>query len=119
MKGLLIALAMVATSFSVSFAAETPTEDIILYTADINDKIIHLRLANLQQNTTLLTIQNMSGEVLFEEKITNHNGYAKAIDLGVLSSGRYLVHVNQKEKKLVKVMVIDGNKIWFSKTAEK
>ncbi len=63
---------------------------IIVKVQDTNEpKSLVLRLANLQQKPVQIMIFNDLGEVQYSEKVVEHNGYRKLLNLQKLKSGDY------------------------------
>ena len=118
MKKLLLALAVITScAISPSFANIT-YDDILIYVDNSEGKAFNLQLANLQKVSTKVAIKDMDGSIYFEDYITDHNGYAKKINLKKLKDGKYLLNVMQGKQKLVQVIVVKGDKLWFSKVKE-
>ena len=47
--------------------------------------------------------------------ISDHNGYAKRLDLNKLPSGKYKIMVENGDETLTKIMKIEEEMIFFSK----
>ena len=118
MKKLLFAVAMVTTIAVSPTFASVSYDDILVYVDETEGKIFHLQLANLQKQDTKVTIEDMDGAVYFRELVSDHNGYAKRINLKKLDDGKYLLNVTQGKQKMVQVIVVKGDKLWFSKMRE-
>lgn len=111
--GLLLALMLPAFSF-----AHAPVEPILVKTKAIDDEKVHVRLANLQQEMTTVTLETLKGDVLYSQNVRKHNGYTISLDLAELPDGRYLLRVSQADTELQQVVVKNENGIALSRISK-
>lgn len=115
MKQLSIVLVFAFAIFSLpSFANNNNTGKLLYKVKPLQEKTITLRLANLQQQSTKVSIKSLSGTVYFEDFIRKHNGYIKKINLERLPNGKYTVNIKNGSTEIVQVIVIKENDIQFS-----
>ncbi len=83
--------------------------DITLRVEKSKEKVVDVRLLNLQQKLTYISITTLNGaDTFFRESVNNHNGYTKRFDLSDLLPGKYILTVKQGDKKIRQVIVIDA-----------
>ena len=122
MKKLMLFAAMVCAIASAPAFAHTPAIDdgeVIINVNQLEGKQFILHLANLEQQTTNIKLEDLQGTVYYTEMVRKHNGYAKKLNLRKLPEGRYILSVLQDNKKFVQVVVIQDDKLMFSKISEK
>ena len=59
------------------------------------EKVLSLRIANIQQQLTTVQIESDLGEVFFNQLLEGQNAYAKSINLDVLQQGNYRLIVER------------------------
>ncbi len=73
------------------------SEKVILNVEAVGNKKVKVHLSNLQKITTNVVLTNLDGEIIFQEKIRDHNGYGKNLSLKRLPKGRYILSITQKD----------------------
>lgn len=56
-------------------------------------KAFKLWLYNLQKKPVRIIIKNLKDQVIYSEKILNHNGYRKLINLKNIYTGKYIIQI--------------------------
>lgn len=113
MKNFLSVLALASAVFYCTPAlANIPPTKMLLKVETVDQSHLFLHLANLQQETTTLTLQDFDGTTYYRQTITEHNGYAVNINLEALPEGRYLLRVSQKGSQVDQV-VLKGEDVLF------
>jgi hypothetical protein len=105
---LLGTLATAATNFD-----NLPEEPRIV-TEALDYKVIKVRLVNLQQEMTIVQIQDMSGREYYKRVIKDHNGFARRLDLKDLENGRYMLKIKQDDQEWVQVVLVADDAIRMS-----
>ena len=97
-------------SFLLLFAVATPTAtalptppsavlsvaaDPLLVNTYPDQHRLTLHLANLQQQRTLITLEEMDGEEVCRRSVRDHNGFAVTFDVAALDNGRYVLTVKK------------------------
>ena len=120
--GMLLTLAfLLVGTFSNATPAPIVTSDedpkIISEVADYMS--IKVQLVNLQQETTIVKLEDLSGKEYYKKTIKEHNGFARKLDLNDLREGRYLLKIEQDGHKWVQVVFVDEDVIRLSKMVSK
>ena len=85
--------------------------DVTLRVEKSKEKAVDILLLNLQQKRTSITLTTLKGsDTFFREVVNNHNGYRKRFDLSNLLPGKYILTVEQGDKKIRQVIVIDAER---------
>ena len=75
-----------------------------------NERAIKLRAYNLQKKPTRIILQDKYDTKLISEKVMNHNGYRKLINLEGLNNGEYsLIILNPIESKNATITIKNKN----------
>lgn len=98
-------------SFLLFFAVATPTAtdfpappastltvaaaDPLLVSTYPKQHQLTLRLANLQQQRTTITLEEMNGTAVCRRSVRDHNGFAVTFDMEALDNGRYVLVVKK------------------------
>jgi hypothetical protein len=115
MKSFLSILAIASAVFYCTPAlANTPPAKLLLKVETVDQNHLTLHLANLQMETTVLSIQDFEGTTYFRQTINDHNGYAANINLEALPEGRYLLHITGKDSQIVQVVVKAEDALYVS-----
>jgi hypothetical protein len=117
MKRLLLSLALALPMLQL-LATNPPLIEKVLMNTKVEDRSLVVRLANLQKEKTVLTLESLDGqEVYHEQVIKDHNGFNAKLNLNDLAKGRYLLKIKQHSGVLRQVVVVDPNSILCSKVA--
>lgn len=95
-----------------------PATTVLFKTERLDQQTLGIQLANLQQRTTMVTLKNMAGEEFYQEVVTNHNGFAKRINLKNLPDGLYELTVQQGTEEMTRLIKMDGSTVLYSKVYE-
>lgn len=115
MKNFLSVLAIASAVFYCTPAlANTPPAKLLLKVETVDQNHLKLHLANLLQETTVISIQDFEGTTYFRQTITDHNGYAANINLEALPEGRYLLRVTQKDNQIDQVVLKGEDTLFVS-----
>ncbi len=108
MKFLSLLLAFSLALTIPAFAHESyPTKAINVTITAVAEKSVQVIISNLQQQTTRITIESLDGSVVyFKDIVKKHNGYHKRLNLRKLKDGKYLLVVQQGNKKHQQVIVL-------------
>jgi len=117
MKRLLLSLALALPMLQL-LATNPPLIEKVLINTNVEDRSLVVRLANLQKEKTVLTLESLDGrEVYHEQVIKDHNGFHAKLNLNDLAKGRYVLKIKQHSGVLRQVVVVDPNSILCSKVA--
>ena len=112
---LLLALCFGVATFSAVAAPSNDSGDLIVRIQPLKNKVFKLTLANLQQESTKVTLTNLSGTTtFFEDRISKHNGYTRKLNISNLANGRYVLTVKQNGREEVKVLYLKDDQILVS-----
>jgi hypothetical protein len=103
-----------AVFYSSPTLANTPPIEFILNVETVDQNHLILQLANLQQETTVISLQDFEGNTYFRQTVTKHNGYAANINLEALPEGRYLLRINRKDSQIDQVVVKNEDTLFVS-----
>ena len=115
-KLILTAVAVFAVASTSMFA--TPTndyDDIIVNVKKVDNKSIRLLMANLEQETTKITIDNQRGTNYYTNYVRNHNGFKQKINLENLPNGRYYLNVSRNGEKISYLLKVTNDGLLYSK----
>lgn len=79
-----------------------------------DDQTITLRLSNLQQKKTTVTLRDEDGKVFFQEVIVKHNGYTKNLNLEEMSDGLYTIIIKHDDTKYARLIKVNNDNVLFS-----
>ena len=100
-------LALLTTAFT-SAKAGTITDgvtDPLVARTRVEDFRLDLKLVNLQQQRTVITLKQLDGTTHHRTRIKEHNGYALSMHLRDVPAGRYLLTVKQGKRLRQQVVV--------------
>lgn len=93
-----------------------PEKGKLIFKTKVEGKSVTYRLSNLQKLDTKVSIYSMDEATrYYKGYISDHNGYAKKLDLNKLSNGKYKITVENGDETLTKIMKIEDDMILFSK----
>jgi hypothetical protein len=67
-------------------------------------KAFKLRLYNLQKKPVRIIIKNLKDQIIYSEKVFNHNGYQKMINLKNIYSGKYIIQIMHPSESRVGIL---------------
>ena len=70
--------------------------DFLMSLEQSDNDLLVLRMANLQQEGTSVSLHDLDGNLYFREYIKDHNGYSMKVDITAVPEGRYIMRVQQK-----------------------
>lgn len=123
MKKLLIAallISMNALSPGMAHSMVNPEIEIlktylIVKTKLVDEKIIELRIANLQEKYTEISLTDLKGDFIFySEGVNKTNTYQKAFNIKNLADGKYLLQIENDGEVLQQVIKVTGDHIFLS-----
>ncbi|MEL6141024.1 MAG: hypothetical protein AAFU67_05350, partial [Bacteroidota bacterium] len=80
-----------------------------------HNQSIQVLLANLEGVTTHVVIRSLeSGDIMFQDRVKEHNGFSFDFDLEKLDNGRYILAVEKGETLKQQVILIDDNGVYLS-----
>jgi hypothetical protein len=80
---------------------------------------IKVQIINLQKETAVVKIEDLSGKEYYKRTIKDHNGFVRKLDLNALSKGRYLLKIEQGDQEWIQVVFVDDGVIRLSKMVSK
>ena len=81
----------------------------------IKEKTFELRLFNLQQKYTYISLSDMKGKkIYFSEGLKKRNGYAKALNISNLLDGKYLLKISNQGESVTQIVRVSGDNVYFS-----
>lgn len=84
-------------------------------TQAVKEKVINLRIVNMQQQKVRIALTDVTEDLTFYKKhVKNHNGFAENLDLQSLPEGRYMITVTTKDQKWQQVIRVAQEKVFFS-----
>ena len=104
MKGLVLASALFCCTYLQAAPLPADPGNMLVKLAPQDNDLLLLRLANLQQEVTMVTLMNLDGDTYFNRQINKHNGYLLKINLADAPEGRYLLRVSQKGEVATRVI---------------
>lgn len=118
MKRLLLSLALALPMLQLLATPHPSLIENVMMNTKVEDRSLVVRLANLQKEKTVLTLESLDGlEVYHEQVINDHNGFNAKLNLNDLPKGRYVLKIKQNSGALRQVIVVDPNSILCSKVA--
>ena len=103
----LLFLAFLTTTFTPAKAHTSTggvTDPLVTRTRVVDFKL-DLKLINLQQQRTVVTLRQLDGTTHHQTRIKDHNGYALSMQLRDVPAGRYLLTVKQGKRLRQQVVV--------------
>ena len=99
-------LAFFAATFTPAKAtnANGVTDPLVTRTQVANFRL-DLKLINLQQQRTVITLRHLDGTTHHQTRIKEHNGYSLSMQLRDVPAGRYLLTVKQGKRLRQQVIV--------------
>ena len=111
---LVATLALTLPAFAM--ANNTPAPGKLKFSTKVDGKKVMVHLANLQEMTTTISLENLNGDTRFYRgTIKKHNGYATQLHLDKLPNGRYTLKVDNNGEHYAKVIKVEGDQVWISK----
>lgn len=102
MKSLFVAIMVLAFQVTTFANNTNPTkDDSKLYVSQTDDASFTVRLTNLQNQRTTISLKDENGDILFRKKVKDNAAYASKFNLNQLVSGQYFLHVNRKNKTFI------------------
>ncbi len=111
---IICALTLSATAYAATGFTNPEGEAIIVEVNTIENRAVVLKLANLLQERTIVKIEDLEGQVFYEEVIKNHNGYHKKFNFSEMDSGRFLLKIQRDGEEMVQVIVLKENTLQIS-----
>lgn len=106
MKNFLSVLAIASAVFYCTpVLANTSPAKLLMKVEAVDQNTLLLHLANLQLETTVISIQDFEGTTYFRQTVAKHNGYAANINLEALPEGRYLLRIDRKDGQIDQVLL--------------
>ena len=117
-KGL--AFASLFFCFAQAQAANFPPVDgsLLMSVTAAGDEAIVLRVANLQQEATTVSLMDLDGNIYYRQSINNHNGYLMKVNIASIPEGRYILKVHQKEQHRTQVIYKSTDNILISQVSD-
>lgn len=69
---------------------------------------LEVRLANIEQKSTLLLLQDGSGKIWFSQHIWRKHGYARKLNLKGMPDGTYTLSINHDDATVIQVLRLSG-----------
>ena len=79
-----------------------------LIVKQVDDATFLVRVINLEDQLTTITLKDEDGQELFTKKVTADVAYASKLNLSYLPSGKYLLSVNRANKSFSQPIFIKG-----------
>lgn len=117
LTGLAVASAMLLCVNTQANPLPIDPAAISLNVRTVDQDVLYLRLANLQQAPTFVRLTDLEGNLYFSKRIKAHNGYSMTVNLEKVPSGRYLLTVGQKGKKMSQVIYKGDEQMLISQVA--
>ncbi len=115
----MIALFAIALTTTYANNPSIDPENIIVEVEKVDAKTIKLFMANLQKETTAVTIEDQEGKSYFSQYVNNHNGYHQNLNLKKLPKGRYILKISKKGQDILYVLVVKQDDIMLSDPVKK
>lgn len=81
----------------------------------IAEKMINLRLVNLEQQKAKITLSSLDKvNTYYKESVQEHNGFAQNLDLSQVPEGKYLLTVKTKNQLLQQVLRVNEDSVYLS-----
>ncbi|MEZ4935689.1 MAG: hypothetical protein R2788_26590 [Saprospiraceae bacterium] len=74
-------------------------------------KAFKLRLYNLQKKPVRIIIKNLNDQIIYSEKVFNHNGYRKMINLKNIYSGKYIIQIMHPSESRVGILRLNPKSV--------
>lgn len=114
MQMLVLASVLFCSSYVQAAPLPTSPGDLLVKLVPQADNLLLLRLSNLQQANTTVTLMNLDGETYFNRQIHKHNGYLLKINLENAPEGRYVLRVSQKGEVATRVIYKGSDQVLVS-----
>ncbi len=109
------------TFFCIAFIPATASStaadglaDPLVTRTQVREFQLDLKLINLQQQRTVITLKQLDGATHHQTRIKEHNGYALSMQLCDVPAGRYLLTVKQGKRLRQQVIVKSATGIMCS-----
>ncbi len=114
--GMFLALAflMVGTLATAAPNLNDAPEEPKITSETVDYKAIKLQLVNLQKETTVVKLEDMSGTEYYKRIVKDHNGFARRLDLNELDNGRYMLKIERNGQEWVQVVLVEDDGIRLS-----
>lgn len=118
-KGL--AFASLLLCFTQAQATNFPASDgnILLKVSQIDENILLLQVANLQQEATKVSLRDLAGNVYYTYRIKDHNGYAMKVNIESIPEGRYILSIHQKDESKSQIIYKTEDQILLSQVSNR
>ncbi len=117
-KHTLLIAALILLSSWCSTARNADNHPIMRIEKSHLSQSIEVQLANLQQQTTRIALQDLEGTVWFSESVSKQNGYSKKLDLNGMPEGRYLCLVQHPEGRQARAFRLHQGEVQFFEQLE-
>lgn len=118
LKGLAFASLFLCLA-QVQAANFPPAEGSLLMKVQVeNADVLLLRVANLQQESTVVKLMDLNGSTYYRQAIKDHNGYAMKVNIAAIPEGRYILSVEQKEERRTQVIYKSEDHILVSQVSD-
>ena len=115
--GAVLLLASISLPIWASPAAVSPGE-ITFKTRTVDNKSIAIQLYNLDKEKTTVQVQDREGNVYYQKRINNHNGFSMLLDLKQLPEGSYILQVNREDGAMSQVVRVTETGLLLSQIVE-
>lgn len=109
MKKKLTLMLIVASLFAISHSTAAPFVNmgmIVTVKKGKTANTIEIRIMNLQNQTTHISIQDLKGEIGYAEKVMNQNEYVQKLNLKLVPTGEYILLVENEINQYIKTLSI-------------
>lgn len=114
-KGLAFAsLLLCFTQVQANNSFPPAENDFLMTLTQTGEDLLVLRMANLQQVGTSVSLHDLDGNLYFREYIKDHNGYSLKVNVAAMPEGRYIMRVQQKEVNKTQVIYKSDDRILIS-----
>ena len=112
-------LCLVSVSLIPANGKTTPQPaNMIVHLENGTEKTIGLRVSNLRQLRTTVSIADLDGTPWFKDYAHKENNYSKKLDLASLPSGDYLLRVENENETFVQAFAVQGPELVFFQATE-
>lgn len=87
--------------------------------SQVDENILLLHVANLEQESTTVALQDLAGNTYFTQHIKNHNGYAMKVNIESIPEGRYVLSIQQKDERKTQIIYKGKDQILFSQISSR
>ncbi len=99
---------------TVLAAADGTPGELIMKVNALEDNRFSLHLANLQRETTYISLEDLYGASYMTKVVKDHNGYRVNVNLDNAPHGRYLLKIRQNGQVYTRVVYYDREHLLFS-----